>query len=114
MTSNGDRDKPRRRWWLWLLLGALLLVLPVGGYFGYEAFRTWRALDLAEEAQRLLENDPGQSEIREANDKSRSAYRIRPENLEVVRLTARVQDQLAPQRSAGFWQEAVRLSGGAQ
>ncbi len=119
-SSGGGKtvDEPvpakRRRWVLISVLTCVFLLFPVAGYFGYDFFKDWRALNLAQAAYALLEGEPTQEDAREAHDKSRSAYRIRPENLEVVRLTAKVQDYLAGDRSASIWEEAVRISGGAK
>ena len=103
----------KRRWWLVSILAFVFVVLPLVAYFSYDLFRDWRALNLAQAAYSLLEGEPTQADAREAHDKSRSAYRIRPQNLEVVRLTAKVQDYLVPDSSAAIWEEAVRLSEGA-
>lgn len=112
MSDDPQESQPRKsRRWLWVVL-AVMLVSPLLAWFGYDFFRSWRAVTLAETAMKLLENEPGEQEVHEAWEKSRAAYRIAPENIRVVRAMAKVQSQLAPDQAPGFWKQLVKLSGG--
>jgi hypothetical protein len=98
-----------RRWrvWLWLLAG--VLTLGGGGYAGLNSFTTWRALRMSAEALQLIADGTGEAQWRQAYERSRAAYGLRPQRLEVVRATARVHDRLAPDRAPPFWEQAVEL-----
>lgn len=102
---------PRGRVRIVVLL-AVLLILPSGAWYGFQWFRDFRAEQLANQAWELLEAGPDSAAIREAGEKSRAAYQLRPENLRVVRLTAKCQELLDPHLAPDFWEQAIELSGG--
>ena len=108
-----EKPQPKSRIWLWGLL-AVMLISPLLAWFGYDLFRSWRAVSLSETAIQLIENEPVEKEVLEAWEKSRAAYRILPEDIRVVRVMAKVQSLLAPDQAPGFWKQAVELSGGAK
>lgn len=114
MSEEPQENLPaKKRKWPWIVL-AFLLVSQFMVWFGYDVFRSWRAVSLSETAIQLIENEPGEQEVREAWEKSRAAYRILPGDIRVVRVMAKVQSLLAPDQAPPFWKQAVELSGGAK
>lgn len=97
-------------YWLGVLIGSTLLLL-VGAYHGFGAFKTWRAEGLASRAMQLLEMQD-EASLREAWELARAAHNLRPENLAVVRSVASIYLLLDPANAAGFWRQAAQLSGG--
>lgn len=91
-----------------LFIGAAVLaLLAVAAYPAYKGFRNWRAEQLAAEALEALDK----GDYAAASETARAAYYLSPENLEVVRTTARVAEVANPENAVEFWKQAADLSG---
>lgn len=88
---------------------AVLIAVPMlalAGVQGYHWFRVWRAHQLAGEALAALEA----KDYATASERARAAYYLRPDDLDIVRMTARVAGAGNPVRGLEFWQIAAGLS----
>ena len=87
-----------------LIIAGSFLIVPT-----YRHLKVWRARQLSASALELME-DP--ESLRQAWEKSYTAYNLYPFDIMVTRTLARVSTTSDPSMALGFWQEAARMSGG--
>ncbi len=83
-----------------LLLPAIFVARPV-----YREFKVWRANALAQEAAELLKETPPNVYL--AYQKAMSAYALTKNEIEVLRVVARVYERIHPINAFNFWKVVV-------
>ena len=104
-----ERRRPFVRVLKWTALG-LAGVLILGAVPGYLWLRDWRAGNLARQAEVMLVAQDA-AVLAEAWEKARAAARLRPGDLEVLRIVARVADRAAPLEAPESWAQVLEQDG---
>lgn len=94
---------------LWLAIAAILTVAALS-YPAYLQIRTWRASTMADEAEKMLD---APETLSRAWELAHAANALRPEDLDIARILARVYSAGDPGTAHPMWQKVVDLSGGA-
>ncbi|MBK1859055.1 tetratricopeptide repeat protein [Cerasicoccus arenae] len=87
--------------------GAVLTVLLVATPFAWREFKQQRAINLAEDARILLEDE----EYGAAWEAAKAAYALDPKNIEVARTLANIVDLAEPNKAPALWEGIYELSG---
>lgn len=93
-----------------LAVAAIFLAAPL-----YHQFKVWRARSLSESALELVEKGGKEDRnvIQEAWESASAAYRLVPQDYEVVRALAEIYSMADPAQALSFWEEALAMSDGA-
>ncbi len=90
-----------------LIVGAIALVVFLGGKPVYRAIKAWQARRLAREANALMVEE----KWTEASRRVQDAYLLRPNEPEAVRASARLLTRVSrPGEAVPFWEELAKLT----
>ncbi|MDX1950561.1 MAG: hypothetical protein SFY81_00160 [Verrucomicrobiota bacterium] len=103
-SARPERRANKKR--TYILLGVVAVLLLLGGVFARPAYRqvkAWRARQFAETAKELLEK----KEYQQAFQKANAALQMKPDDIEVIRLTADVATRVRAPIAPNLWNNLI-------